>query len=145
MDIKIKAKFSMGAVEKHIQKAIEQQNNAIQSFLENAGEVFIETAHANADFMNHTYNLRSSIGYGVVKDGKVVKSEFKALSTGEEGVRKGKSVLDQAVSELNLNKGFALIGVAGEDYAAAVEAKGKDVITSTSMLIEDMLNQALKK
>ena len=66
-------------------------------------------------------NLRSSIGYIIVVDGKIVnKGGFEAIRPGsEEGGRKGYSFASQLAPQYP--KGFALIVVAGMEYASYVE------------------------
>lgn len=81
-------------------------------------------------FNDQTGNLRSSIGYIVVYDGKIVKEDFNH-GGGPIGKAEGKQFAEYQAA---LNpKGWALITVAGMEYAAFVEAKGYDVITGSTL------------
>jgi len=91
-------------------------------------------------FMDHTGNLRSSIGYMIFKDGEPIKQAFAGEM--EEGKQAGIS-LANGISK-TYPKGFVLIVVAGMEYAAAVESKGYDVITSSSFTAEDELKEAME-
>ena len=75
------------------------------------------------DYLDYTSNLRNSIGYVIVKDGKVIRSSFGS---------KSQSTAKTLTSQLSgrVPKGYGLIVVAGMEYAAAVESKGYNVITS---------------
>lgn len=143
MDIKFVPKFSMSDIQNQINNAIKQQHQSIESHLIDAGQLFVENARANAEFMNHTFNLRSSIGYGITKDGVIIKSDFKTIATGADGTEDGIRVLDIAVSELSTKTGYALIVVAGEYYAGYVETKGFDVISISGLLTKNILKGKL--
>lgn len=108
------------------------------------GKRFAENAWANADFMNHTYDLRSSIGFVVVENGRIVHDEFRVISTGALGSATGLKVANEAIAELDGDDEFALIGVAGMSYAIYVESKGKDVITGSAGLAKSMLERAMR-
>lgn len=112
------------------------------------GEEFIAQARTRANFTDQTANLRSSIGYVILVDGKQYKSAFpvhtgKDGQTGEEGARRG--------LELGLSfgkkypSGIVLICVAGMEYAAAVESKNKDVITGSIPEVRELLFEAVQK
>ena len=68
-------------------------------------------------------NLRSSIGYTILRDGEVVKEGF---SGNPEGIDAAIKVL-QNVPRI---AGLQLILVAGMDYASYLESKGFNVITA---------------
>lgn len=96
------------------------------------------------NYIDWTSNLRSSIGYAIVKDGKIIHiSDFTPLKGGEEGARKGKAFLESLVSDYS--NGIALIVVAGMPYAAYVEAKGYDVLDSAEIKAEEILKRLLSK
>lgn len=141
--IRLVPKFNMTVVERQIKAGQEAQKNAIRAMLYRVGENYMELAQANATFMNHTFNLRSSIGFAVIEDGAIVSEVFKVISTGSDGAEAGRIVVSQVVSSMDMKEGFGLIVVAGESYAAAVEAKGRDVISGSGNFIEDMLKAAL--
>lgn len=93
------------------------------------------------EYLDQTGNLRDSIGYVIVKDGKVIKSHL-----GSQGADNVNAMI--AKSAAKIPKGYGLIVVAGMEYAAAVESKGYDVLTSSEHWAKKQmpkLIQALKK
>lgn len=89
-------------------------------------------------FNDQTGNLRSSIGYIIVYDGKIVRENFDH-SGGPIGQKEGR---DFAEYQAALNPtGWALITVAGMEYAAFVEAKGYDVITGSTLNANSQMNK----
>lgn len=91
----------------------------------------------SSSWIDHTGNLRSSIGYAILKDGKMVNNGgFYNTSApegdGAEGIKKGKNYLEQIIHFYHEN--FTLVVVAGMNYAEEVEAiEGKDVLASTEL------------
>lgn len=79
-------------------------------------------------YTDQTGSLRSSTGYSVAKDGKIVTTSFQAVKGATEGVQKGKALCEQLAKKYP--KGYALIVVSGMNYAVYVESKGRDVLTS---------------
>lgn len=101
----------------------------------------MRNARTNANFTDQTGNLRSSIGYLLLKDGKPIDEDFTASPIGtdrETGKKKG---YEFALSKFKQEKGYVLILVAGMQYAAAVESKGFDVITTSSFLAKDSVQK----
>jgi len=82
------------------------------------------------DYLDQTANLRASIGYVVAKDGNVLHED---PSTNAAGLTFGKELLT------NYPTGWVLIVYAGMEYAAAVESKGYNVISSAEHMVEDKL------
>lgn len=130
----------MGLVPKFTQQDIINETNKglriIQSgiikILQYAGEQFVKdarlgmninpSAFPKGDYLNHTANLRSSIGYFVLNNGTIIHSNLNGTSEGEAAAT---SVVATVPKE-----GYQLVGVAGMDYASNVESKGYNVITS---------------
>ena len=71
-------------------------------------------------YIDHTGNLRHSIGYLVAVDGKIIKADF-------ENTEGSKTATDALA---NYNQGIVLIMVAGMKYAYYVSKKGYDVLDS---------------
>ena len=92
-------------------------------------------------FNDQTGNLRSSIGYVVVKDGKPVNVSFGAVKGGHTGVNEGQRLALQIGSKQT--EGYALIVVAGVNYAVHVESKGRDVLTSAEKFAEKEIAKEL--
>ena len=84
-------------------------------------------------WFDQTGNLRSSIGYAVYGEGrKLMESAFDVVKEGNEGSSEGKRMIDELASKYA--ETFALVVVAGMEYADAVEARdNKDVLASTEI------------
>lgn len=103
---------------------------------------------------NQSGSLRSSVGGGVTRKGVIVKSfGFGTILSGAEGSRKGRELLSRLALEYAVYD-YALIIVAGEDYAVYVEAiEGKVVLSSARLrtdralprLLKERINQALRR
>lgn len=94
-------------------------------------------------FIDQTGNLRSSIAYIVLHNGKTITEDYEKTGTGAEGFKKAKALINNLKKKYQ--NGIALIVVAGENYAAAVESKGFDVITGSSIVAGDELKEAFAK
>lgn len=92
-------------------------------------------------FHDQTGNLRSSIGYVVVKDGKPVNVSFGAVKGGHAGVNEGQRLALQIGSKQT--EGYALVVVAGMNYAVHVESKGRDILTSAEKFAEKEIAKEL--
>lgn len=114
----------------------EMRGRAI-SILARVGEEAVNVARNTAmksgrDWQDQTGNLRSSIGYIICEDGRVIgQSAFpQAKDTATEGPTTG---LNYATSLASQTKGLALVVVAGMKYAIYVADKGYDVLSSSQM------------
>lgn len=128
----LKALFTTKQVSKFLeQKEAEYEDKAIE-ILQYQGEQFVNAARSINTYTDRTGNLRSSIGYLILKDGEIISRNFQASKKGSEK-QKG---LSQGIAFANsiaaaYPRGFVLIGVAGMHYAAYVEARKYDVITGS--------------
>lgn len=95
--------------------------------------VKIRDRSGEASWFDQTGNLRSSIGYAIYGEGrKVLESAFDVVKNGSQGAAEGKRIIDELATKYA--ETFALVVVAGMDYADAVEARdGKDVLASTEI------------
>lgn len=84
-------------------------------------------------WIDHTGNLRSSIGYTVIANGrKEAESAMRRYGSGTEGTEAGRRMLDSLVAQYA--KTYALVVAAGMDYASYVEGvAGKDVLASAEL------------
>ena len=102
--------------------------------LQYIGEACVKKARECGSYNDITGNLRSSIGYVIVNNGKVVvrggAQRFGgSQGSGARGVSEGKKLLAKLTSEFPT--GIVLIVCAGMEYAVYVEdIYGKDVLTS---------------
>ncbi len=143
MAVAIVPKFTKAQITQLLQQRRQRVQDAVLSMLKRTGEQFVTNARENANFKDRTGNLRSSMGYVVLYNGQQISNDFKTVSGGKEGKQIAKEVIDAIKKEFP--RGFVLIGVAGMDYAAAVEAKGYDVITASSTTAEETLKSAVKQ
>lgn len=129
----IKSTYKKGDAEREFWKIQEQIDQEIIRAMSYAGEKFVKDARnmnkSEGGFGDVTGNLRSSIGYFILKDGEIIKSDTKQFAgpkgTGSEG-------LATATTELLFIPkvaGFQLVGIAGMNYASHVETKGYNVVT----------------
>lgn len=113
--------------------------------LKTGGEKFVELARKMGTYRDVTGNLRSSIGYVIAKDGEVIYANFKESENGSDkmnGERKGREIAEEV--SLSFPNGYILVGVAGMQYASAVEARGSDVVSGANIQCDEYLRKALK-
>jgi len=110
------------------------------------GENAVKVARESGAYNDITGNLRASIGFAVLHNGlTVAEGGFETDGNGSDkatGVRQGRALIDRLAIEYS--NGYVLIVVAGMQYAAAVEVRGKDVLTGASIDAKYMLNQLFK-
>jgi hypothetical protein len=148
------ANFKPAEVEKALRGALLQFEQAIINRLIRVGENFVKNARTVNTYKDQTGNLRSSIGYIILKDGSQLAENFKTSSLnpdgskarkkkggGGEGVERAKEAAAEVAA--SYPTGYVLICVAGMEYAAAVEAKGYDVITGSSLIAKEELKKSL--
>lgn len=143
MAVSLVPKFNRNEIRKALEERAIRISDAILMRLQFIGERFVANARTKADFTDRTGNLRSSIGYVIMKDGVQLFENFEQRAGGPEGESQAKKVIEEA--KKNFPTGYVLIGVAGMDYAAAVESRGYDVITSSASLAESALKLAVQK
>ena len=108
------------------------------------GEQVLNEARRNGSYEDQTGNLRSSTGYVVVANGKVVQtSSFEVVKKGSDGSKRGKAYALELASRYPT--GIVLICVAGKEYAAYVSARGYNVLESAELLAKKLVPEMLKK
>lgn len=136
----ITPQFSFEDVEAEINKQINERKSQIIHTLEYVGKQCVNDAVKNRGYTDQTGNLKASIGYMILDDGRVVGvSDF----SNDTGGQTSKDFLNSIIAE-NSN-GIVLIVVAGMNYARYVEAMGKNVLTSAELLAERIIPTLLKK
>nr|DAP21718.1 MAG TPA: hypothetical protein [Caudoviricetes sp.] len=110
-------------------------HKAMITVLQYIGEECVRQARENGNYIDHTGNLRNSIGYVLLCDGNIISSNFeeRVQSTvvnkaNGMGVLEGKKLAEKLAKDFT--KGYALIVVAGMNYAYYVETLNKDVLDS---------------
>jgi hypothetical protein len=147
--LSIKADFNLDALNRDLDKFVEEAENRLVEKLKIAGREFVDRARsrtklANGSFGNITWNLRGSIGYVLVKDHSIIERYFPRIADGAEGTSTGTAYAEELA--LLMDDGdIMLIVVAGMDYAYFVESKGYDVISGSWAHLEDELSRSLNQ
>lgn len=130
-------------IERMVAEGVEHIKQYTIRMLCYAGEQCINDARLKGSYTDRTGNLRSSVGYVVVDSGRIVQLTMNPVTlNGKDGTKNGEDYLRSLVGEFST--GVALIVVAGMKYAAYVEARGYNVITSAEMLAETLIPQLIK-
>lgn len=136
------------AVEAFLKKSFEIIKNEIFMAFAKLGEESVRKVRdrtADESWIDHTANLRSSIGYSIYDYGvKQIESAFDVVKTGKLGSDEGKKMVAELAKEYaNV---FALVVVAAMNYADKVEAiESKDVLESTRIWAQNEVNARLEK
>lgn len=142
----IKALFTQKDIEKRLKAKIAGMLKAVESRLIRIGLQFVIDARTKADFTDRTGNLRSSIGFILLLNGVPIVEDFEPSINGTDKVTGELSGQELALSvAAEFQSGYALIVVAGMEYAAAVESKGLDVLTGSSIKAVASLKKHFKR
>lgn len=141
------SRFNLQKLNKSLSmKSKEIANHIINQFMY-IGEECVRIARESGSYNDITGNLRSSIGYVILQDGKPVVSGSSAKysgtkGNGEDGPAAAEALLNQLQAKFPW--GIVLIVCAGMNYAAYVEnVRHKDVLTSAELKAESLLKQLL--
>ena len=149
MGVKITADFTTASITKMFDQQTRLYLDSIVKLYSDAGKAMVKDArdrtkdlgaYDGGSFGNITWELRSSIGCAVYEDGVKKFAYFPALSTGGQGSIEGEDYADELSQGVD---GIMLIVVVGKDYAAKVENRGYNVITSTGLIAEDIFDRYL--
>ena len=143
----IKPNFTKDDVRKRFDAFLNEIEKKQIARLQILGEMCLVEARTNKGYMMQTGALLSSTGYEVFVDGVAIHSQFDAASgaesnAAETGIKSGQSIAESIGKG---TKGIALVVVAGMNYAAYVEAKGYNVLSSAEHLAERELPRMLEK
>lgn len=143
----IKPNFTKDDVRKRFDAFLNEIEKKQIARLQRLGEMCLVEARTNKGYMMQTGALLSSTGYEVFVDGVTIHSQFDAASgaesnAAETGIKSGQSIAESIGKG---TKGIALVVVAGMNYAAYVEAKGYNVLSSAEHLAERELPRMLEK
>lgn len=146
----ITPKFSSADVRRDIERQWAKIEAQLLSIIFRVGEQFVSDARRaigidagafpKGDYQDQTANLRSSIGYAVLRDGQIVKLNLEGKGK-QEGMAAAMSLLGTIPKTPN---GYQLIGMAGMEYASYLEAMGYNVISSQSEVALADLSKMLK-
>ena len=143
----VKANFTIDDVRKRFDAFLDEIERKQIARLQRLGEKCLIEARTNKGYMMQTGALLSSTGYAVFVDGVAIHTDFGAASGADgnaatKGVRTGQTLAEKIGKE---TKGVALVVVAGMNYAAYVEARGYNVLSSAEHLAERELPRELEK
>ena len=121
------------------------------NYVGNKVVAFIRNRSAEDSWIDQTGNLRSSIGYVVVRNGRVLnKGGFekvdgpKRSEASENGSAVGESYALRLAGQYT--RGYALVVVAGMDYASYVEdMENKDVLKKGEFEAEKLVTKLIKE
>lgn len=131
-------------VDRYLGEQVERIEKQIIYNLSYVGEQCLNEGRSTNSYKDQTGNLRSSIGYVIVKDGNIITtSSFATVKAGHEGTKVGAAYARQLSREFP--KGIVLIVVAGMNYAAYVSAKGYNVLDSAELLAEQLVPKLMKQ
>ena len=109
------------------------------------GKKLVDDARAKTKeengFGNITWNLRGSIGCGIIYEGSIKKTYFPPINGGTVGEQVGLSYLQEIAVLVDEPGQVILLFVAGMEYASFVQTVKRDVIYH---VIGDNLADALK-
>lgn len=137
----IKSTFNTSIIKDYLSACSELAENYIYQAFAYLGEQCVNKVRdrsAEESWIDQTGNLRSSIGYIITRNGKVVSTGgFKPTQApdggGGDGQQKGENYANEIAPRFS-NSPLAMIVVAGMEYAIFVEArKNKDVLAATEL------------
>ena len=132
-------------IEDKVKVSVEAKTKVIVNIFCYVGEQCISEARDSGDYTDQTGNLRSSIGYAVVWDGKVVQRDcIDKVKQGDKGVSEGNDYLSKCIKKAR-KKGIVLIVTAGMNYAEYVEAKGYNVLSSAELKAGPLVKSLLTR
>ncbi|MEX6691256.1 hypothetical protein QTN47_27350 [Danxiaibacter flavus] len=142
--MKLVPKFSKADIQKFLEDKMKALDTATLTRLKRIGETFVKNARENGNYTDMTGNLRNSIGYVILRDGEQLFQNFKKAARVKSDTT-GANTAQRVALEVaaSFPRGYVLIVVAGMDYAAAVESRGKDVITASSITAKNDLSKAV--
>lgn len=133
----------MTEIERYTEQQIDRLKRLLLRNMMYVGEKVLNTARSTNSYKDQTGNLRSSIGYIISVDGRVVHaSDFQTVKNGGEGSKEGKDYAKRLARKHP--NGICLIVVAGMNYAAYVSAN-YDVLDSSELEAERLTKKILKQ
>lgn len=137
-------KTPMSEIDDYIEQQIKRITDAMLYNLQYVGERCLNTARQTNSYKDQIGNLRSSLGYVIAMDGKIVhNSTFEIVKDGGDGKKSGIQFAKEIVRQFP--EGIVLVVVAGMHYAQYVSATGRDVIDSAELLADKLVPQILKQ
>lgn len=141
-------KFSLSTINRQIRNGVEGKKALTLKKLLEIGKDAVRNSRDVGAYTDRTRNLRSSNFFIILQDGERMHEDFQEHGTGPEGpagVERAKQFADEIQRGYEGYSGFVLILGSGMQYAAEVESRGYDVLTSTGYETEDQLRAAIKQ
>lgn len=139
--------FSSRDIDEFYNKFTDRADKKFFELLQYCGEYAVKIAREEGKYNDITGNLRSSIGYAILKDGRIIQQDHQEGPRGTDrktGVQDSKRLVLSVAKELKA--GYALVVVAGMDYALFVEnMESKDVLSGAVIGTEKYLRDTLDK
>lgn len=143
----IVSRFNFQKVNKALSVKSSELSEHIISQFSYIGEECVRIARESGSYNDITGNLRSSIGYIVLRDGKPVVNGASMQYRGKKGSGEAGPAAAEALLKTIQAKfpwGIVLVVCAGMNYAAYVEnIRHKDVLTTAELKAESLLKQLL--
>lgn len=134
----------MSEIDRYTEQRLRGLEQAVIRTLAYCGELCLNVARSTNSYKDQTGNLRSSIGYVVAVDGRIVnQSSFETVKEGGQGSKQGAAFAKQLVRRFP--KGICLIVVAGMEYAVHVKNRGYDVLDSSELTADRIVPYMLKQ
>lgn len=148
----LNTKTPIASIMLELTKEMQLAEEEIAEELARLGEEGVNEARLNGSYTDRTGNLRSSIGYVMAKGGNVITSSNFAKIIGNDnpdnipvnGDEIGKKLATDAAKRLSKD-GFALVMVAGMEYASYVADRGYNVLDSAEMHVRERLDTRFKQ
>lgn len=136
----IKQLTPMSEIERYTEEQVSRLRTVLLRTLSFIGEECVKEARKTDSYKDQTGNLRSSIGYVIVEDGKIITASDFALSDKGTDRKTGQSTGLSYAKQLaaKFPSGLTLIVVAGMNYASYVSAKGYNVLDSSELTAESL-------
>lgn len=132
--------FNTSYVQNIMKDYVTERVNKEVAILIRIGETFVNDAKSIATYKDRTGNLRASIGYILINNGKIQNQNI----SGSKKDGKAAALSFASILKSEYPNGLILVGFAGMQYAAAVEAKNFDVISGSAPTAA-MMKKAFEK
>jgi len=127
-------------IDRYMTQQIQRKEAAIINAFNYVGLRCINEARTNGAYKDRTGNLRNSVGYLIFVDGVIQSSAGMSQTTGGG---EGETIIRKLAAQFP--HGIALVVVAGMNYAASVEARNLNVLSSAELLAETMVPELMTK
>lgn len=135
----VKLNLNQSAINAKMKDAEEAILQKFLRVLRYCGEMAVNEARTSGNYQDQTGNLRSSIGYVIAINGKIIEDNFEGSAEGQNVGKKIAREIARSIPDI------ALIVVAGMKYASHVESKGRNVLTSAEQLANNIVPNLLKQ